>query len=568
MYRDFMKTQTKTPKTFSEPFASDDLVFIPLGGSSEIGMNVNLYQYQDRWLMVDCGISFPDETMPGIDVLLPDLDYIAARRDKLDALIITHAHEDHFGAIPYLWEQLQVPVYGTAFTIALLRKKLAESRVDVKIPMHVLEYNVKYQFSAFEIECVQLNHSIPDPAALMVRTAKGNILHTGDWKFDDTPHLGQDTDRERLRQIGDEGVLAMVGDSTNAMVEGRTPSEDVARKGLMEVIAEAKRAVAVTCFASNVARIETIIAAAQANQRSVCVVGRALHRTISAAKEVGYLKDCPDFVSEAEVGLLPPENIVIICTGSQGEPRAAMARIANGTHDTVSLEQGDTVIFSSRQIPGNEASISKVQDNLIRHNIVIVTDEERPVHVSGHPARDEMVEMYGLVRPKIAIPVHGTARHLKAHAALAKSCQIAQQFIPENGTIIRFQDGVAEQIDQINVGLQTHEGGEVVSLQSDFLKSRRRMLWNGHITVSIVLDAAGELLLAPVISQSGVCDMQSQDDFLADTAIRIEDNLETMSDRDILDDKIVEKTIFQTIRPYVKSKFRLRPIVDVHILRT
>lgn len=563
-----MKTQPKLSPSLSDRFTPDELVFVPLGGSSEIGMNVNLYQYQGRWLMVDCGISFPDETMPGIDVLLPDLEYISERADQLDALILTHAHEDHFGAIPYLWEQIKVPVYGTAFTIALLKRKLAESRVDFKIPMHVLEYNVNYQFSSFNVECVQLNHSIPDPAALVIRTDKGAIVHTGDWKFDDTPHSGHDTDKQRLKEIGDEGVLAMIGDSTNAMVEGRTPSEDVARNGLMEVIAEADKTVAITCFASNVARIETIISAAKANNRSVCVVGRALNRTIAAAKEVGYLKDCPDFVPEGEVGLLPPDNVVIICTGSQGEPRAALARIASGTHDTVKLGQGDMVIFSSRQIPGNEASISKVQDNLIRQGVTIITDEDRPVHVSGHPARDEMIEMYGLVRPKIAIPVHGTARHLKAHAALARSCQVSQQLIPENGSVISFDNDKAHEIDKVDIGLQTHEGGEVVSLQSDFLKSRRRMLWNGHVTVSVVLDGSGELLIAPSILQSGLCDAETQIDFVAEASLAIEDGLDMLSDEAILKDKAVEKAVLDVIRPLARNRFRLRPIVDVHILRT
>ena len=550
-----------------ERFSEDELIFVPLGGSSEIGMNVNLYHYQGRWLMVDCGISFPDETMPGIDVLLPDLDFIAQRADRLDALILTHAHEDHFGAVPYLWQQLQVPVYGTKFTIALLKRKLAESRIDFKIPMHVIDYNVEYKFSSFAVECVQLNHSIPDPAALVIRTASGNIVHTGDWKFDETPHLGHDTDKERLRQIGDEGVLAMVGDSTNAMVEGRTPSEDVARTGLMEVISEAERAVAVTCFASNVARIETIIAAAQANDRSVCVVGRALNRTIAAAKEAGYLKGCPDFVPETETGLLPPENLVIICTGSQGEPRAALARIASGSHEHVQLDQGDMVIFSSRQIPGNEAAISRVQDNLIRKGVRIITDEDRDVHVSGHPAQDEMIEMYALVRPKIAIPVHGTARHLKAHAALAKSCQIPQQLIPENGSVIAFDADNAQEIDRVEIGLQTHEGGEVVSLQSDFLRNRRRMLFNGHITASVVLDASGELMIAPALSQAGLCSQDSQDDFFADASLAIEDNLDRLSDEAILNDKAVEKAVLEAVRPLARQRYRLRPLVDVHILR-
>ena len=562
-----MKKANKHSTHEFDSFAADDLIFVPLGGSAEIGMNVNLYHYKQSWLMVDLGISFPDDTMPGIDILIPDISYIEDRKDQLEALILTHAHEDHFGAIPYLWSRLGVPIYGTAFTIALLKRKLSESRIDIKIPLHVIDYNCEYKFKSFSVELVHLNHSIPDPAALVIRTDKGVILHTGDWKFDETPHLGTDTDKQRLREIGDHGVLAMVGDSTNAMVEGGTPSEDVAMKGLTEVIGEAKRAVAVTCFASNVARIQSIIAAATAHNRSVCIVGRALNRTIAAAKEAGYLTDCPDFVSETDAHLLPPENLVIICTGSQGEARAAMARIASGTHESIKLHKGDMTIFSSRQIPGNEAAISRVQDNLIKQGVHVVTDEERPVHVSGHPARDEIIEMYGLVRPKIAIPVHGTARHLEAHAALAKSCQVPQQFIPSNGAVIRLQDGEAEQIDQIQTGLQTFEAGDVVPLESDFLKSRKRMLWNGSLSVSVVLDGSGELLLAPSVSQTGLCSEAQAEKFTADASIAVEDRLEALDDDAILDDKKVEKTITESVRSLARTQFRLRPVVDVHIMR-
>jgi len=376
-------------------YSTNDLLFVPLGGSGEIGMNVNLYHYQDSWIMVDLGISFPDDSTPGVDVILPDLKFIAERREKLAGLILTHGHEDHLGAIPYLWSQIGCPIYGSAFTLALLRRKLTGSRGDFDIPLHEMGMNAPRQIGAFEIEMIALNHSIPDPAALAIRSAAGTILHTGDWKFDKAPILGTDTDATRLRAVGDAGVLAMVGDSTNAMVDGRTGSESDAQQGLTDAIARASGRVAVTCFASNVARIQSICMAAQANGRSVAVVGRALNRAISAAREVGYLNDLPDFVQENDIDLLPPDSLVIVCTGTQGEPRAAMARIAAGTHETVSLQAGDTVIYSSRQIPGNETAIARVQDMLIRRQINLVTDHEAPVHVSGHPSRDEMVECMG-----------------------------------------------------------------------------------------------------------------------------------------------------------------------------
>ena len=545
----------------------NDLIFLPLGGSGEIGMNANLYHYQGRWLMIDLGISFPDDTMPGVDVVLPDLRFIEERSDKLEAIILTHAHEDHFGAIPYLWERLQVPVYGTAFTLALLRRKLSEARLDVHIPMHEIDYNIDYSFGPFSVELVSMTHSIPDPAALILRTPEGVILHTGDWKFDPTPMLGDDGDKARLRALGDEGVMALIGDSTNAMVAGHTPSEAVACAGLTEEIAKAEHMVAVTCFASNVARIESIITAARANNRSVCIAGRALNRTISAAKEVGYLQDIPDFVPESEVSLIPRENLVVICTGSQGESRAAMARIAQGMHEQISLNTGDTVIFSSRQIPGNEQAIGRVHDALLRQKVHLITDEDANVHVSGHPSRDELTEMYSLVRPAIAIPVHGTARHLMAHAELATNCQVSQTLIPENGDMVKFTVGRAELCGQAHTGLLTHEGGEIVDMESEFLRSRRRMLWNGTVTISVVLSASGDLIMAPQISQSGLCSEQQADEFIADASLAVEEALIQNYEQPDAQGRTAEQIVTSTVRSLAKQRFRLRPTVHAHILQ-
>ena len=556
-------------------YKQDDLLFVPLGGSGEIGMNANLYHYQDSWLMVDLGISFPDESTPGIDVILPDLSFIEQRRDKLAGLVLTHGHEDHLGAIPYLWNRLGCPVYGSAFTLALLRRKLAESRFDDSIPLIELGIGAIEQIGAFSVEMVGLNHSIPDPAALAIRTGAGTVLHTGDWKFDKTPMLGIDTDAGRLAEIGREGVLALVGDSTNAMVEGRTGSEADACAGLKDAIAKATGRVAVTCFASNVARIESIITAALANDRSVAIVGRALNRAISAAREAGYLQDLPDFVPEGDIELVPREHLVVICTGTQGEPRAAMARIAAGAHETVSLDPGDTVIFSSRQIPGNENAISRIHDMLLRRKINLVTDEDAPVHVSGHPSRDEMIEMYGLVRPQIAIPVHGTARHLLAHAALAESCQVAQAIIPDNGSMIRLNgrtdddDGNfrAEVIDDVPTGALTHERGYIHELQSDMLRARRRMLWNGAVTASVVLNRSGALCALPSVSQTGISDKEAAEDYIAAASVAIEDALAVLGRQARGNDGSVEEVVSQAVRRVAKSMFGLRPIAHVHIMR-
>ena len=554
-------------------FNTSDLLFVPLGGSGEIGMNANLYHYQGSWLMVDLGISFPDDSMPGIDVVLPDLSFIESRRDALAGLVLTHGHEDHLGAIPYMWSKLGCPVYGSAFTLSLLRRKLAENGRQTDIPLIELGPGTVTDIGAFSVEMVGLAHSIPDPTALAIRCDAGTVLHTGDWKFDSAPGLGEDTDSTRLAEIGDEGVLAMVGDSTNAMVEGRTGSESEAEAGLREVIAAAKGRVAVSCFSSNVARIQSIIRAASASDRSVAVVGRALRRAISAAQEVGYLRDLPDFVPEEDINLLPRENIVILCTGTQGEPRAAMAKIAAGVHESVTLDPGDTVVFSSRQIPGNEPAIARVQDGLIRRKINLITDEDAPVHVSGHPSRDEMVEMYGLVRPRIAIPVHGTARHLMAHAELAQSCQVHQTLLPDNGTVIRLVAGGsdtgsdAEIIDNVKTGALTHEKGKIVEIQSDMMRARRRMLWNGVVTASLVMNRDGGLCAVPAVSQTGISDADTAADYVAAASLAIEDAIAGMGRGARRDDSQVEEITGQALRRVARSMFGLRPVAHVHIMR-
>jgi ribonuclease J len=552
-------------------YNNSDLLFVPLGGSGEIGMNANLYHYEGRWLMVDLGISFPDDSMPGIDVVLPDISFIEQRRDQLAGLVLTHGHEDHLGAIPYMWSQLGCPVYGSAFTLALLRRKLSENGRQEDIPLIEIGPGSVTEIGPFSVEMVGLTHSIPDPTALAIRCDAGTVLHTGDWKFDAAPGLGETTDTARLAQIGDEGVLAMVGDSTNAMVEGRTGSEAEAEVGLRDVIAAATGRVAVTCFSSNVARFQSIVSAAQANDRSVAVVGRAIKRAISAAQEVGYLRDLPDFVPEEDINLLPRNNIVIICTGTQGEPRAAMAKIAAGTHESVTLEKGDTVVYSSRQIPGNEPAIARVQDALIRRRINLITDEDAPVHVSGHPSRDEMVEMYGLVKPQIAIPVHGTARHLVAHAELAEACQVRQTLLPDNGTVIRLAgkggESQAAIIDNVKTGALTHEKGKILEIQSDMMRARRRMLWNGVVTASLVMNRDGGLCAVPAVSHAGISDESAAADYVATASLAIEDALAGMGRAARRDDSNVEEIAGQALRRVARNMFGLRPIAHVHIMR-
>ena len=548
-------------------FLDSELIFIPLGGSGEIGMNANLYHYQSDWLMIDLGISFSDETTPGVDIILPDIRFAEEQKVNIKAIILTHAHEDHFGAVPYLWEKLNVPIYGTPFTIALLKRKLEEAKISDDIPLNVIDYNVDYKFGAFTVEFVALSHSIPDPAAIVLKTDKGQILHTGDWKFDETPMVGNKTDVQKLKRIGDEGVIALIGDSTNALIDGRTPSESVAREGLTKVISNSKFTVAVTCFASNIARISSIISAANENNRHVCVVGRALHRSIAAARETGYLDNIPDFVSEVDAGLMPRENLVIICTGSQGETRAALAKISNGMHENIKLQTEDTVIFSSRQIPGNENAIARVQNQFLRQKINIITDEDAMVHVSGHPARDELIDLYNIIRPQIAIPVHGTARHLDAHAKLAASCQVPEIHIPENGNIISLKNNSIKVVDKIPVSQFTQGSGSIIDLQSDMLRSRRQMLWNGSVSVSVLLDKMGSLMQAPTVTQDGVCMGEEESDYLADISLLVDTQLEKTNKNLLNDDSAVQTLIIGKVKSATKSRFRIRPKVHAHIIR-
>jgi len=553
--------------TQSQSWKHDDLLFVPLGGSGEIGMNANLFHHNDQWLMVDLGISFPDETMPGIDVVLPDLSFIEERRDKLAGLVITHGHEDHLGAIPYLWERLKCPIYGTPFTLALVRGKLSEHLPDARVKLISLPFNTPVPVGSFDVEMISLTHSIPDPAGLVLRAGGQTIFHTGDWKFDEDPMIGPTSDKGALKRLGETGVDILIGDSTNAMVEGRTGSEADARKGLLATIGGLKGRVAVTCFASNVARVDSLVRIAGETGRSPMLVGRALHRITEAAKSCGYLRDWPDLVREDDFELIPRENLLMICTGSQGEPRSALARIASGSHHMVRLEKGDAVLFSSREIPGNEPAISRVQDNLIRRGVQVITDDDAPIHVSGHPGRDDMAEMYQLIRPRVAIPVHGTARHLKAHAVLAQSCQVSKTIIPDNGDVIALDGEESRVISKADTGLLTYEAGEVIALDSSTLRDRRRMLWNGNVSASIVLSLTGELCLAPSITQNGLNDGHRADDYIAEGSLRVEDALLAMNSRDRFDDDTVSDRVSQVLRGLAKSMFQRRPAVQVHVMR-
>jgi ribonuclease J len=544
---------------------SHELVFLPLGGAGEIGMNLNLYGYAGQWLMVDCGITFADDTMPGLDVIMPDPSFIAERRDLLAGLVVTHAHEDHIGAIPYLWERFRCPVYATPFTAALLHQKLIEAQLQNEVEVHVVPMSGRFEVGPFEIELITLTHSIPEPNAVVLRTPLGTILHTGDWKFDPDPLVGPNADEEALRRLGDEGVLAMICDSTNALRPGHTGSEADVRASLIDLVGRFENRVAVACFASNVARLESIAVAAQKHGREVALIGRSLWRIDRAARETGYLKDLPPFLSEDEAGYVPRDRILLICTGSQGEPRSALARIANDDHPHIVLEEGDAVIFSSRQIPGNERAIGRLQNQLAKSGIEVVTENDHFVHVSGHPAQDELVRMYQLVRPRIAVPVHGEARHLIAHAKLAEECQVPETVVAENGDVVRLVAGAAAIVDEVEVGRLVVDGKQIVPLGGDALRNRARMTYNGAAVATIVLDAKGKLLAAPKITVHGV----TEDDPAAIEALGegIERALGSLSASDRRSDDAVREAARVAVRRALKASHGKRPVTDIHVVR-
>ncbi len=471
-----------------------ELSFLALGGAGEIGMNLNLYGYGGKWLIVDCGITFGDDTTPGIEVIMPDPAWIAERRRDLVGIVATHAHEDHIGAIPYLWPQLGCPIYATAFTAALLKRKLAE--VDLLRRATIIEVPVEGRFivGPFDVELIRLTHSIPEPMALAIRTPSGVVLHTGDWKFDPEPLIGEIADEAGLRALGEAGVLALVGDSTNVFRPGESGSEAEVRSNLMRLVGNYKGRVAVACFASNVARLESLARVAEAHGRHAALIGRSLWRIYDAARETGYLTDIPAFVTEHDAGFLPRDKVLLICTGSQGEPRSALTRIAAGNHPHVTLEQGDVAIFSSRIIPGNERPIGRLHNQLSRLGVEVVSElDDQGVHVSGHPARDELVRMYQWVRPRIAIPVHGEMRHLAEHAKLARECQVPQALVVENGAMVRLAPEPAGIVDHVPSGRLALDGKRLMPLDSGPVQARKRLMRNGAVVLTLVLSRDGKL---------------------------------------------------------------------------
>ncbi len=554
--------------------SQDELVFLPLGGSNEIGMNFNLYGFGPaharKWIVVDLGVTFGDQTTPGVEIILPDPEYIEAYADDILGIVLTHAHEDHLGAVHWLWPRLKAPVYATPFTAFLLREKLRDARLLDEVPITEVPLGGKFSIGPFDLEMITLTHSIPEPNGLAIKTPLGTILHTGDWKIDPDPQLGEATDIDAIRKLGDEGILAMVCDSTNVFVDGVAGSEADVRVAMNRLIAGLTGKIAVACFASNVARMDTVIRAAQAAGRKVCLAGRSMHRMSAAARSVGLLVGIEPFITDDQAKYLPENEVLFLCTGSQGEARAALSRIAEGTHPHVKLSQGDHVVFSSRVIPGNEIPIRNLQNKLADRGVRLHTERDTPgIHVSGHPCRDELKQMYQWARPEIAVPTHGERRHLIEHAAFARDLQVPQQVTPRNGDMVRLAPGRAEIIDEVPAGRLYVDGGVVTAENGQALRERRHVAFNGMLAVSIVLDGKNRIVSGPQVRGLGLAGDseyplgEAMDDLAeeAETAFK-----RLGGDQKELDDAI-ENAISRAVK---KAAFRIwerKPVVETTVLR-
>ena len=543
---------------------SDGLAFLPLGGTGEIGMNLNLYRCRGKWLAVDCGIGFGGSDNPEVEIMMADPGFIAERRDALLGLVITHAHEDHIGAVAHLWRQLRVPVYATPFATAVLKRKLGEAGLLSEVKVHTILPGGRFDLPPFDLEFIPVTHSIPEAQALVLRTPFGTVLHTGDWKLDPEPLIGQPTDEAAFARLGEEGVLAMVCDSTNSMVDGHSGSEAEVRESLERIIADVSGRVAVTCFASNVARVESVALAAQKAGRSVALVGRSLRNIEAAARECGYLKGVPEFIPEDDAGSVPDDNLLLLVTGSQGEPRSALARISADTHPNIAMGEGDTVIFSSRMIPGNERPIMAVQDALVRRGVRVITDDDQMTHVSGHPAREEMRTLYRLVKPRISVPVHGEWRHMSAHAELARQAG-AVPILLEDGDILSLSPNNPEVVDSAPIGRLALDGNRLMPLNGGVLSARRRMLFNGIVVGSAAMDRSGKLVGQPQVSAPGLFEPDDPETVRVTAAFA--EGLAGLPPGLRQDDAALADAARAALRRALGRRLQKRPMVDVHLLR-
>ncbi len=550
---------------------ANEFVFLPLGGSGEIGMNLNLFGYgpehNRKWIIVDIGVTFGDLRTPGVEIIMPDTEFIEEYADNILGVVLTHAHEDHMGALARLWPRLKCPVYATPFTMYLVKDRLAEAGLLDEVELHEMPLKSRFELGPFDLEYVTITHSIAEPNGLAIRTPAGLVFHTGDWKIDEDPKIGESIDVSRLNELRDEGVLAMICDSTNAMTPGRAGSEGDVRDELFKLIGEYEgKGIAVASFASNVARLETIMLAAKEHDRVVCLVGRSMHRMMKAAKSVGLLSSIPAIVDEEEAEAIPAGNVLYLCTGSQGEPRAALSRIANGERRHIKFGSGDVVIFSSKIIPGNGKQIFALQNSLAGQGVEIITEKDRPIHVSGHPYRDELKQMYDWVKPKISIPVHGERRHLMEHAKLARDEGVPYAHAPSNGEMIKLSSDGPEVIDIVPSGRLYQDGSEIVKSSDNGIRLRRRMAYAGHVTVSLVFNKQGRIISGPdprIVGFPEGEDGVLLEDLLDEVADLAEETFGSISKKARQDEDTVEERIASSVKKFINRNTGKRTVVDV-----
>lgn len=556
---------TKKVNPFIPP--DDALWYLSLGGAGEIGMNLSLYGTAGKWLMVDCGITFGDEATPGVDIIMPDISFIAERRDNLVGMLVTHGHEDHIGAIEHLWPQLRCPVYATKFTAGLLRNKLAQRDHGGLVKIIELPLSGSFEAGPFKGKLISVTHSIPESNMLALTTRHGTTLHTGDWKFDPDPLVGDVTDYESLKALGRDGLLAVVGDSTNALVAGHSGSEREVRNELHKLFGQVQNRIIITCFASNIARVKSIITVAAEYGRYVTLVGRSLWRNADVADDCGYLPEFHNLLGEDQAMQCPRDKVVMICTGCQGEPRAALWRIAVDDHPEIAVDEGDTVIFSSRDIPGNEKDIGRLQNKLMANGLNVITYRDAPVHVSGHPAQDELTQLYQWTRPKLVLPVHGEARHQLEHEKIAKACQVPHTLIPQNGQIIRIGPDQFGVVGDVEHGRLCLDGKVLRRLDDATTKERKKLIHNGGMVVTVVMDRKGSVIQPPQCSLMGLV-LETEEIRLQDEVSDIaQDAVEGMPKSTRLDDMAVKNTVAQSVRRFMQDVHGKKPVTEIHVVR-
>jgi ribonuclease J len=551
--------------------APDAIYFVPLGGCGVFGANMSLYGYQGKWIMVDCGMGFADDTMPGVDMLLPDPGFAVELGENLLGIVLTHGHEDHIGAIQHLWPRLKKTLYATRFTVERIFQSVSEQSWGNQTRIQEVPAQGKVDLGPFSIQFIGMAHSIPEANALAITVKDvGTVLHTGDWKIDPDPVEGDVTDEKGLMSLGDAGVLAVVGDSTNAMVPGHSGSERDVQKNLIELFGEFKGKIAISCFSSNVARLCSIDAAARANNRQVCLVGRSLWKTDEAARNSGYLKGVRPFIDEDEAGGMDENKVVYVCTGSQGEPRAALSRISSEDHPRVRLRADDVIIFSSRAIPGNERAIDRIKNRFHAAGVIVVTDRDAPIHVSGHPYREELKQLYRWTRPKIVIPVHGEHMQMEKHALLAREAGVEQAIIPVNGQVIEVaKEGIASYVGEVSAGMLAIEGSRIVAMDHEAILTRKRMMFNGSAVVTVVIDERGALVAEPKVTALGLLDENCELDaeHIQDAVREIKEAVRNMPKDQRNDDAVMSEAIRVTARRFFNERFERKPQTRVHLVR-